>query len=47
MQTQSTIMKGSSHNNALVPVFWAFDPIHYVTMGFEAKLVVLKNKQHI
>lgn len=47
MQVQSTVIKGSSHNNALVPRVRAFDPIHYFTMGFEAKLVVLKNEQHI
>lgn len=46
MQSQSTIIKENSHNHALVSLFWAFDQI-LSFMGAEAKLAVLKNKQHI
>lgn len=44
MQTWSTIRNESTHNDALLPIFMTFDPIDYFTMGFEAKLVVLKCK---
>lgn len=36
MQTWSTIINGSTHSDALLPIFRAFDPIDYFTMGFEA-----------